>query len=106
MSTAWHGADVRRERARWKPRLPVPCCRCWKPVIPNPALPHDGWDVDHWPIPREQGGTETWPAHSSCNLSAGGRRGAEITNTRRSQAAPAQGARMRPERERRIRPRW
>lgn len=70
-------------RAQWRPRLPVPCCRCGKPVVPNPQLPHDGWQVDHWPVPREQGGTETWPAHSLCNLSAGGKRGAAITNSRK-----------------------
>lgn len=103
--SGWSGADVRRERARWAPRLPVPCCRCHRPVIPNPALPHNGWQVDHWPVPRELGGTDTWPAHSTCNLSAGGRRGAEITNARRAQATTPE-TRMTPETERRIRPRW
>lgn len=99
----WHGTDVRKARAYWKPRLPVPCCRCQRPVIPDPRQPDDGWNVDHWPIPRELGGTQTWPAHRLCNLSAGGKRGAQITNARRADK-PANN--MRPERERRIRPRW
>lgn len=81
--SSWSGRQVTNARAYWRPRLPVPCCRCQKPVIPDPRLPHDGWQVDHWPVPREMGGTETWPAHSKCNMSAGGKRGAAIINARR-----------------------
>lgn len=65
--------------------LPAPCCRCGKPVVPRPGLRGDGWEPDHWPIPREQGGTQVWPAHADCNQRAGGRRGAQITNARRAE---------------------
>ena len=93
----WGGREVTKARAHWASRLPVPCCRCHRPVLST-----DSWQVDHWPIPREFGGTETWPAHSLCNLSSGGKRGAEITNARRAVVAtPTQ--RMTPERDRRIR---
>lgn len=78
MSASWSGSTVRKARAFWSARLPVPCCRCRKPVLPEQA-----WHVDHWPVPRELGGTETWPAHAKCNMSAGGKRGAELTNARR-----------------------
>lgn len=99
----WSGAESRKARARWRPQLPLPCCRCNQPIIPDPALPHEGWDVDHWPVPREQGGTQTWPAHSRCNTSAGGKRGAEIVNARRADRPTPT---MPPERDRGIRPRW
>lgn len=67
--------------------LPAPCCRCGRLVVPRPGLPNDGWEPDHWPVPREQGGTQVWPAHSRCNRSAGGKRGAQITNARRTNSA-------------------
>lgn len=84
-SSRWGGSASRRARAYWAPRLPVPCCRCGLPVVPDPSQSSDGWQPDHWPIPREFGGTETWPAHAHCNLSAGGKRGAEIVKAKRSQ---------------------
>ena len=86
MAGNWSGSAVRKSRANWAARLPVPCSRCGKPVMPGSA-----WHVDHWPIPREMGGTETWPAHALCNMSAGGKRGAEITNGRRE---PVKTARL------------
>lgn len=95
-TTTWSGAKVRRARAYWRARLPLPCCRCGKPVLPTPET---GWHVDHYPIPRELGGTRTWPAHSGCNTSDGGKRGAAITNARRARP------RVLSERERGI-PNW
>lgn len=97
----WAGTPVTRARAYWAARLPLPCSRCGKPVIPDTTKPDHGWQVDHWPIPRELGGTDTWPAHRTCNLLAGAKRGAQITNTRRNQTAntPAWA----PETERKIR---
>lgn len=86
MGKRWGGSESRRARALWKDRLPTICPRCGRPVVPRPWLPADGWQPDHWPIPRERGGTETVPAHTECNLAAGGRRGAEITNARRTRA--------------------
>lgn len=81
--TKWNGNESTKARKYWEPRLPVPCCRCGKPVVPIEGLRGKGWQVDHWPVPREFGGTEMWPAHADCNMSAGGKRGAEITNARR-----------------------
>jgi hypothetical protein len=82
-SKKWGGRESINARAYWKPLLPRPCCRCGRPVVPRPWLHADGWHPDHWPVSREDGGTQTWPAHAECNLSAGGRRGAEITNSAR-----------------------
>lgn len=87
--TRWGGQASRRERAKWAARLPVACCRCGRPVLPRPWMPADGWHPDHYPVRREAGGTETWPAHAECNLADGGRRGAAITNARRRAARPA-----------------
>lgn len=91
MST-WSGSMSRRERARHAPAVAAGaavCCRCGRPILPGTS-----WQADHWPVAREHGGTQTQPAHSRCNLSAGGRRGAEITNARRGR---------RPDRSRNIR---
>lgn len=85
----WSGREVRQARAMWRARLPVACCRCGRPVIPDPSKGKDeGWQVDHYPISREFGGTQTWPAHSHCNTSDGGKRGAQITNARRRASQP------------------
>lgn len=84
MGKGWHGHASRSARAQIRPRLPLPCCRCGRLVIPDPSKPHEGWQPDHWPIPRELGGTEMWPAHSHCNMSAGGKRGAQITNEKKA----------------------
>ena len=84
--TRWGGNESRKARRLWAPQLPVPCCRCGRPVLPRPHLPHDGWEPDHYPVPRHLGGTETWPAHSpECNQSAGGKDGARIRNARRAE---------------------
>lgn len=78
-ATKWGGRTATNKRRDWAKRLPVLCCRCGRPVLATQA-----WQVDHYPIPREHGGTETWPAHAKCNLSAGGKRGAQLTNARRA----------------------
>jgi len=99
----WGGREAMTARARWLPRIlagEVRCCRCGRLVTHDPGARGGGWDVDHYPIPRELGGTETWPAHANrCNRSAGGKRGAQITNARRGRA-PKAGT---PERDRGIR---
>ncbi|MBK8445414.1 MAG: HNH endonuclease [Micropruina sp.] len=81
--TRWAGSRVTKAREFWKPRVAagLACSRCKKPILPGQS-----WQVDHL-IPREFGGMElglgnTWPAHSRCNTSAGGKRGAAITNSR------------------------
>ena len=75
---AWTGNEVRKARNAWIVQLTLPCCRCGKPVTRDMK-----WQVDHYPIPREFGGTQTWPAHAYCNMSAGGKRGAKITNMKK-----------------------
>lgn len=88
MSTRWSGNRVRQARAYWRPRLPVPCCRCGRTVYHDDRKPAGGWHVDHYPIPRSAGGTETRPAHDLCNTSDGGKVGAAITNSRRRPRRP------------------
>lgn len=81
MSGRWSGALSRRERARHAPAVAAGmavCCRCGRTI--RPGTP---WQADHWPVPLEFGGTTTQPAHARCNTSAGGKRGAQITNARR-----------------------
>ena len=76
----WGGHDSRKARAACAQLVAAgaPCCRCRRPILPGQA-----WHADHWPIPREQGGTQVAPAHARCNTSAGGERGAQVTNSRR-----------------------
>lgn len=86
-ATTWSGREVMRARAYWRPRLPLPCRRCRRPVFDNPTKRYGGWHVGHI-IDRALGGTNdltnTWPEHDHCNMSAGGKLGAHITNARRA----------------------
>ena len=77
---AWGGHASRQARAICAALVTsgAACCRCRRPILPGQA-----WHADHWPIPREQGGTQVSPAPARCNTSAGGKRGAELTNQRR-----------------------
>lgn len=79
--TGWNGSASRRARAQHAPAVAsgqALCCRCGRPIMPGSR-----WHADHWPVSREAGGTATAPAHERCNTRAGGRRGAQITNSRR-----------------------
>lgn len=75
---AWGGSDSRSARARWEPRLPLPCYRCKKPVLPTQP-----WHVEHI-HDRALGGvwdeSNEWVSHAHCNTSAGGRLGAAMVN--------------------------
>ena len=80
----WAGRVVTNARKYWEPyvRAGIKCSKCGKPILPGQS-----WHVDHL-IPRDSGGmslglANTWPAHAGCNTSAGGKRGAQITNERR-----------------------
>lgn len=96
----WGGRASTSARALWATKLPLPCSKCGRPVLPTQR-----WHVDHV-IPRWAGGAlgpeNQWPAHGACNEGAGGKRGAQITNARRSSTV----ARMESERGRGIRPQW
>lgn len=85
----WAGTPVRKARAYWTPIIAaggVVCCRCGKPILPS-----DDWQTDHYPISREHGGTQTWPAHSFCNMSAGGKRGRSIQMARKKEVQAIMG---------------
>lgn len=88
----WSGHLSRRERARHAPAVAAGaavCCRCGRPILPGTP-----WQADHWPVPLEHGGTQTQPAHARCNMAAGGRRGAQLTNARRN-PPPGRGKNIR-----------
>lgn len=78
----WSGSLSRRERAKHAPAIRAGiavCCRCGLPILPGTP-----WQADHYPVPLEFGGTQTQPAHTRCNTSAGGKRGAQLTNAKRA----------------------
>lgn len=103
MSEKWAGTKVRKARAYWLPKLPVPCARCGRPVVHIEGKRAGGWNVGHV-HDRWAGGPDdisnTWPEHARCNMSAGGKVGAAMTNARREESAAVS---MLPERSRRIR---
>lgn len=77
----WSGRAVTTARNHWHQRLPLPCYRCHRPVTPE-----QNWHVEHI-IDRALGGPHgvenQWVSHAHCNTSAGGKRGAAITNATR-----------------------
>ena len=86
---AWSGRTVTDARAYWRPRLPLPCRRCGRPVVHDPTRRYGGWHVGHI-IDRALGGSVTdrsnqWVEHDRCNMRAGGQLGAAITNARHQQ---------------------
>ena len=103
MSGTWSGDKVRKARAFWLPQLPVPCAKCGKPVTHDSTKRAGGWNVGHV-HDRWAGGSDdianTWPEHDRCNMSAGGKVGAAMTNRHKESAAAVA---MMPERSRRIR---
>src|SRR3954462_63083 len=59
----------RELRERWAARLPQPCPRCDRDV-----MPWEPWDLDHVGAPLALGGEhnpDIRPAHRSCNRRAG-----------------------------------
>lgn len=65
-------------------QLPMPCVECGRPVTADQV-----WHVAHV-VPASQGGRTTvdncGPAHARCNLIAGGRLGAAVSNSSRRAA--------------------
>lgn len=83
-----HTTAAPKLREQIERRLPLPCVEgCGQPVERGQS-----WHVAHL-VPAAAGGTTTaanvGPAHARCNLRAGGRMGAAVTNRRRSSAAAA-----------------
>jgi len=85
VTAAWTGRVVTTARAYWRPRLPLPCHWCGKPVYPDQP-----WVVEHI-TPRSQGGSVTDPANQwvshrrPCSDVSGAKMGAAITNARKRQ---------------------
>lgn len=84
----WGGRAVMKLRQALGNTLPAPCWRCGKTVQPG-----DSWHVGHIQD-RSDGGqddarlitlAEVAVECARCNLSAGGKRGAAVTNSRKVQ---------------------
>lgn len=71
---------TRRVRPTIQHMLPLPCVDCGRPVLPEQT-----WHVGHI-TPAALGGENTLenvgPSHGRCNVKAGGRIGARMSNTR------------------------
>lgn len=71
MSKNHDGYRSRDARKYWAARLPLPCLRCGKPV-----LPEHKWDVDHV-VPLSTPGSPAndpnnqWTSHRVCNRGHG-----------------------------------
>lgn len=77
-----HTTAMPKVREQIEARLPLPCVEgCGNLVVKGQA-----WHVAHI-VPASQGGRTTaancGPAHARCNLKAGGKLGAAVTNGRR-----------------------
>lgn len=84
-----HSPKLRKKLA---PMLPLPCVNCGRPV-----LPEQKWHVGHR-LDAMNGGRPTLanvgPAHAKCNLRAGGKLGAAVSNARRRKPRPSNSAEM------------
>ena len=72
---------IDRERAHIRATLPQPCIRCGRDVDPE-----DNWDVDHVPALAIDPDAPAYPAHQSCNRSAGATLGNRMRGARRMSA--------------------
>ena len=79
-----HSKAAPKLREQIAARLPLPCVECSRPV-----LAEQSWHLAHI-VPASQGGkttaSNTGPAHATCNLKAGGKLGAAVTNAQRRAA--------------------
>jgi len=104
----WGGAQSTKARAKIRAMLPAPCHRCGEIISPEDdestwQAGHeiDRMDTEALGLPE----SDTLPEHTSCNLKAGGRRGAAITNQKHSKSAQAATARLTHE-QRESEPQW
>jgi hypothetical protein len=78
----WTSFNSKR-RAELTASLPLPCVNCGQPVMRGQQ-----WQVGHI-LDAALGGqatrANTGPSHTPCNKRAGGKLGAKIVNTRRSE---------------------
>lgn len=73
-----YGYQHQKLRAQWEPRVQagtVNCARCTHPILPGQP-----WQLGHADDRRSYNG----PEHARCNLQAGGRNGAAVTNGQRA----------------------
>lgn len=73
-----YGHAHQRERERWRPKVEaglVDCARCKRPILAGQP-----WQLGHTDDRTGWSG----PEHPKCNLSAGGRNGALVTNGQRA----------------------
>ena len=81
----WGGHDSRAARAIVAAMLPAPCWRCGRMLTLA-----DKWTAGHLEDRADGGGDHAGnlaPECGRCNYSAGGKRGAAITNGRHAEAA-------------------
>jgi hypothetical protein len=74
-----YGIAHQKLRAQWEPKVragAVDCARCRRPILPGQA-----WQLGHHDQDR---GRYNGPEHARCNLQAGGRAGAAVTNGQRA----------------------
>lgn len=76
-----HTTELPKVRAFIRSQLPLPCVECGRDVTDDAR-----WHVAHI-LPASRGGRTTiencGPAHPSCNLRAGGKLGAAVSNQSR-----------------------
>jgi hypothetical protein len=74
-----YGSQHRAERAKWEHSVASGNAICWR--CAQPIVPTDSWDLGHDDDDRTK---YKGPEHTRCNRAAGGRKGAAVTNTKRS----------------------
>lgn len=81
----WGGADSTKARAKCRAMLPAPCLSCGGMITRED--PESSWQAGHTidRVDTEAAGlphADVLPQHTKCNTSAGGKRGAAMTNQR------------------------
>lgn len=78
----WGGQDSKRARDHCRAMLPAPCPRCGGLITPEDpeSTWHAGHLEDHATGGSDKDLTNFAPEHGRCNMAAGGKLGARITN--------------------------
>ena len=79
----WGGNDSRKARAICRAMLPHPCRRCGGVITAEDpeASWHAGHIEDHATGGNDKDASNFAPEHAKCNMSAGGKLGARVTNS-------------------------
>ncbi|MER7164510.1 hypothetical protein ABT336_00305 [Micromonospora sp. NPDC000207] len=78
-SARGYGHHHQKLRDRWRPKVDAGLVDCARPTCGKPILPGQEWQLGHDDNDRSR---YHGPEHRYCNESAGGRKGAAITNAR------------------------